>query len=141
MSIRERILALIQRFEPGSIQLTDETDIFVDCGIDGDDACEFTDEFSTEFGVEMSAYRWYFHHEEEGLKPGGLFVTPPYRRVKHIPVTIPLLVQAAEQRVWPDIYPPHTLPSERWDIRINQGCFVIFLVGSGLIWLALQAPN
>lgn len=102
-----------------------DADLFDVCGIYGDDASDFMDAFGVRFGVDLDDYRWYFHHEEEGTSPGALFFKPPYRRVKRVPITPDILVQAIDSGRWPLRYPPHELPAVRWDIRINQILWVI----------------
>lgn len=114
--------------------LTNQSDIFARLGIDGDDAFEFIDEFAREFDVDVSDYRWYFHHGEEGLGLGGIFFSPPYRRVKPIPITFDDLIRAVETRKWPIEYPEHTLPSVRWDLRFNQ-VFGLLIAAVLVVWL------
>lgn len=108
--------------------VSNEFDVFERLGIDGDDAFEFIDRFGDRFGTDMSAYRWYFHHGEEGINIAGLLFPPPYRRVSRIPVTFDTLVLAAESGVWPIQYPPHNLPPVRRDLQVNLGCVIVALV-------------
>jgi hypothetical protein len=114
---------------------SDDVDLFDGLGIDGDEAFEFMDSFAARFGVDTSGYRWYFHHGEEGWNFGGLFVRPPYARVKRIPITAGILGAAIETRKWPIRYPEHVLPPVRWDIRLNQLLILLPLIALALwVW-------
>jgi hypothetical protein len=114
--------------------VSDDADLFYGLGIDGADAFEFMREFATIFAVDIKNYRWYFHHGEEGFNPGGLFFRPPYRRVKHEPITINVLLKAVNAHSWPLRYPTHELPKVRWDLRFN-----LILVFASLIPAAVWA--
>src|SRR5262245_34784216 len=66
----------------GTHLLSDDADIFDSFGIEGDDASEFIERFATQFKIDTSNYRWYFHHGEEGfVNVGAWLFKPPYRRV------------------------------------------------------------
>lgn len=113
-----------------------DADVFGALGIDGDDGFDFIDSFAARFGTDMSGYRWYFHHGEEGWGVGGLFFRPPYARVKTIPITRDILVEAIRSGRWPIEYPAHELPKVRWDTRINQGVALglLVLLAVGVWW-------
>ena len=100
-----------------------------DIGADGDDMFLLMAAYSDRFGVDLSTYRWYFHHGEEGgsWSFGGLFFDPPYRRVPHMPITVAMLHEFAEQKRWGIQYPEHQLPKRRIDMLINQILFVVVL--------------
>ncbi len=102
-----------------------DTDLFERFGIEGDDGSDFMDSFGAWFGIDGENYRWYFHHREEGANFGGFFFAPPYSHVQRIPITPDILVEAIETKVWPLKYPPHQVPTVRWDIRVNQLLFVV----------------
>ena len=114
--------------------LQDDTDVFERLGIDGDDGSEFIEAFAAHFDVDVSGYRWYFHHGEEGWSLGGLFFRSPDRRVQRLPITPPILMDAIRTKHWPIDYPAHQLPSVRWDIPINQALTVLILVLLG-VWV------
>lgn len=103
-------------------------DLFEKLQLDGDDCTEFFKAFSDRFGVDMSTFLWYFHHGEEGHNFGALFFKAPDQRVEPIPVTIDLLSAAISAGRWSVAYPPHTLPSRRWDMVIN-GCMGAAIAG------------
>lgn len=90
-----------------------------DLGIEGDDFFELEQTFSKRFNVDMSGYLWYFHHDEEGMNLGALLFLPPSRRVGRIPVTVALLLDAANSGKWPLQYPAHQLPRRRYDLAVN----------------------
>lgn len=94
-------------------------DLFNDLGCVGDDYYEFMQAYSTRFKVDMTAFLWYFHADEEGQNLGGVFFKPPYMRVEHIPVTPNLLLEFANKGKWEIDYPKHKLPKRRYDMLIN----------------------
>jgi hypothetical protein len=116
--------------------LTDDFDLFGQLGIDGDDASELMDRFATRFGADMTGYRWYFHHGEEGINLAGVFFPPPNARVTHMPLTFGMLVKAAEAKSWSVEYPSHRLPTVRRDLQLNFGCVAVF-VGVAVIQLVV----
>jgi|CXWL01.1.fsa_nt_gi hypothetical protein len=131
---RSAVLKFLQEFWGETKPLQDDSDLFGELGIDGDDAFEFIDKFTVTFGIDASNYRWYFHHGEEGQNLGGLFFAPPYRCVDHIPVTLKTLIGAVETKLWPITYPDHKLPRVRWDLRLNQA-FALLAFGGLALWL------
>ncbi len=115
-------------------ELAPDMDLSRDMGIEGDDFFELEAEFEKRFSVDMSTYRWYFHHGEEGsFNIGGLFFKPPYSRVKRIPITPELLRQSANAHSWQLTYPEHQLPPRRFDLIIN----LWFLGTIGVVGFAL----
>jgi hypothetical protein len=52
-------------------KITADLDLSNDIGLSGDDFHEFIDRFALKFNVDMSAYLWYFHTNEEGISIGG----------------------------------------------------------------------
>lgn len=115
--------------------LSDDADIFDSLGIDGDDAFEFIERFATKYEIDITNYRWYFHHGEEPfLNFGAWLVKPPYRRVGRIPITPQVLAEALRTKQWPLEYPEHKLPSVRLDIRFANAVLlgVVALLMAGL---------
>lgn len=119
--IREEITALIADkvgVKPESLQ--PDADIEKDLGCTGDDFFELMESYSKRFSVDMSDFLWYFHTSEEGNNLGASFFRSPDQRVRRIPVTIDLLVNAALDHKWSVLYPQHRIPRQRWDLRINM---------------------
>jgi len=114
----------VRQIRPGS-------DLFKDHGIVGDDFHELIEAYANRFGVDMSAYRWYFHADEEGLNFGSLFYKPPYARVERIPVTPLLLLEFANKGKWDLAYPEHRLPKWRPDLVVTN--VLIFVVLAALL--------
>lgn len=107
--------------------ITPESRLVEDLGLDGDDFFELEQAFARRFGVDMSGYRWYFHHAEEGLMSlGGLLFPPPNARVGHIPITVTLLLNSANAGRWLIDYPAHQVPSHRYDLLANAIVVVAF---------------
>ena len=115
--------------QTGHAHVTPTTRLVEDTGADGDDMFELMERYSERFDVDLSTYRWYFHHGEEGgwCSFGGLFFAPPYKRVQHMPITVAMLHQFAEQKRWGIQYPDHKLPKRRIDMLINQILSVVVL--------------
>ncbi|MDR6913431.1 acyl carrier protein [Pseudomonas sp. 3296] len=115
--------------------ILDDSDLYADLGIDGDDFLELIEMFRTNFSVDMSEYRWYFHHREEGfLNFGALIFPPPYRRVKRMVITPKILHHAVETGSWPYHYPAHSLDLRRLDMLLNRMCLgILFLFGMGAL--------
>ena len=121
-------IAALVREQTGFERVTPTARLVEDIGADGDDMFELMERYSERFGVDLSTYRWYFHHGEEGSwSMGGLVFDPPYKRVPHMPITVGMLHQFAEQKRWGIHYPQHQLPKRRIDILINQVLFAVVL--------------
>jgi Protein of unknown function (DUF1493) len=121
-------VAQFVRDETGYKNISPETKLVEDIGSDGDDMFEFMQHYSKRFAVDLSSYRWYFHHREEGSwSLGGLFFAPPYDRVSHLPITVGMLHDFAQQKRWALSYPEHQLPKHRIDLYINQVLFLVIL--------------
>ena len=101
-------------------EIRSDTDLHAELRVDGDDFFELAETFQERFSVEMSSYRWYFHHGEEGWSLGGLFFRAPQDRVARIPVTPQLLLESANSGRWMLEYPEHTIPPERYDLFFLQ---------------------
>lgn len=126
---------LLKRLRVDRSELTPSTSLRRDLGVDGDDFFELEEAFADEFKVNMSEYRWYFHHREEPTWPdmGRLLFPAPYDRVQEIPVTPQLLLNSANAGKWIVEYPDRTLPRRRYDVLINQLMYLpligLFVVG------------
>ncbi len=123
----------LKDFWDKDICLSTGSDIFKQLGISGDDGFEFIEQFSNKHEINMTNYRWFFHHDEEGFNIGGFLFKPPNKRVDRIPITPELLAEAIYTKQWPLQYPQHELPKTRLDLRFNQlimAVSVTFLVAS-----------
>jgi hypothetical protein len=104
------------------------TDLYADLSVDGDDFFELAETFQSRFSVDMSSYRWYFRHGEEGWSPGGLFFKAPQSCVERIPVTPRLLLESANSGRWMLKYPEHYIPPKRYDLTFNAILVVVGLL-------------
>ncbi|MFM9983699.1 MAG: DUF1493 family protein [Flavobacteriales bacterium] len=137
MITTETIIQFVSEFT-GSKKVGPETDIFNDLGCVGDDFSELMEKFADKFSVDMSGFIWFFHSEDEGNPGiGQWIIKPPYSRVDRIPVTPNLLKEFANSGKWNIDYPPHDVPIERWDIRINQIFGILIVIGI-VIYLLLK---
>lgn len=102
-----RLAALLER-EQGypSARVTRATRLSEDAGMDGDDAVEFLQAYAREFGVNLSAFRFYHHFGPEGCNPWWLVVRPWWARVRHLPLTVGDLEDAARAGRWAYPYSP-----------------------------------
>lgn len=117
-------------------ELSPDSDLERDLHITGDDFFELMDIFAKEFEVNLQEYRWYFHHAEEvTFNPGALLFKPPYRQVRHIPVTPSVLHEAAQAGRWTLSYPEHTLAKRRYDILATYGMFAVLGVAVAVVLL------
>ncbi|MGY5451058.1 DUF1493 family protein [Agarivorans sp. MS3-6] len=133
MDIEEIYTFLVEEEAIKRSSLHPDSDLVKDLGIEGDDLSETIELFAEKFGVEMSEYRWYFHHREEGWNFGALFFKPPYAQVDRINVTPNILLAAASTKIWPISYPAHQMGEGRPDLMCNN----IIIGGLGLIGLLL----
>ena len=119
--IRNELIALItDKVGIKAEEVLPDADIEKDLGCTGDDFFELMEAYSKRFGVDMSGFLWYFHTQAEGHNLGSLIARSPDQHVQRIPVTLDVLVHSALNRKWSVVYPPHQIPEQRWDIRINQ---------------------
>ena len=132
---RSDLSAFLLEFTDVQHELPDDADVFDIFGIDGDDGSEFIEAFAASFGVDVSNYRWYFHHAEEGWNFGALFFRPPYARVPRLPITPTILLEAIRTKRWPMEYPDHRLPKARWDVRLNLAAIVLPPIAAAAFWL------
>lgn len=116
----QAVAAFIQEFCNVKQALPQDSDVFGQLAMAGDDCFEFVDRFFEKHQIDLEDYLWYFHHEEEGYNFGAFFFRPPNARVDRIAITPAILAASIRNRRWAIQYPPHSLPSARWDIRINQ---------------------
>lgn len=116
MDTLEEIYQLISPYvDDGKEYLLNEnSDIYKDFNINGDDFFELMDAFAEEYSVDMSNYNWFFHHESEGYLVSwtAQFFKPQRER---IPITPKLLLESANTRNWPLKYPPDP-PDLPWNL-------------------------
>lgn len=115
----------------------EDTDIYKDMGVVGDDFHEMIEKFAKQYQVDMTDYLWYFHADEEGQSIGGVFYKAPYQKVQRIPFTPKMLAYFIETKKWKIDYPKHDTPKSRPDLLINKIVVFSFFIGV-LIWLAYK---
>jgi acyl carrier protein len=117
---------LAQQLRVDAATLGPDDDLVGDLGVDGDDFFELEQAFEQRFSVDMSAYRWYFHHHDEGWlsTPAGLFFRRPKDRIA---VTPRMLLESANAGRWIVEYPPHKGPPRT--LHLNAiGCALLMLI-------------
>jgi hypothetical protein len=131
MDIEEIYKFLIESQGVERKMLFPSADLCSDLGIDGDDFLELKEEFASKYGVDMSMYRWYFHHgKEPSLNIGAMFSRsqPLHLQVKHIPVTPQILLEAVNAGKWSIEYPSHIIKDGTLETAINRVVLVFFVV-------------
>lgn len=101
-----RLAALLAREQGYPVARITRTTRLEDTGMDGDDAVEFLQAYKREFGVDLTAFRFYHHFGPEGCNPFWLVVRPWWARVAHLPLTVGDLEDAARAGSWRYEYPP-----------------------------------
>lgn len=127
MISEQTIIAYITDFA-GRDKIHSDTDLFGEANIRGDDFHDLLEKYSVQFHVDMSAYLWYFHADEEGQNFGSNFFKPPYKLHKRIPVTPKMLTEFANSGYWFIPYPEHVLPKRRYDLFLNL-MLLLLLIG------------
>ena len=100
----ENIAALVARVAGVPRErITASTSIEDDLGTTGDDAEELMEEFSKEFGVDLSRMDFYRHFSPEVWIPfyGFFFRRSRGYDMRSMPVTVQMLVDAARAHQWP----------------------------------------
>ncbi|WP_114778646.1 DUF1493 family protein [Botryobacter ruber] len=133
----EDVLKFVAKYSPYK-DVNEDSDIYADLDLVGDDFHEFIDAYAPNFNVDMSDYLWYFHGDEEGTNFGALFFKPPYMMVKRIPVTPKLLMTFANNKKWEIAYPPHDVPETRPDLKFNKVLSLITFIVFLLLFIVLK---
>ena len=129
-SLENIIDLIVEKTGCSKSEISEQSDLLNDLGCCGDDFFELIDKFAKRFNVDMTAYLWYFHNEEEGHANsiGRIFFKAPYEKVKHIPVTPQILLESANIGKWIINYPVHNLPKRRYDIMVNMFLVIAFIL-------------
>jgi hypothetical protein len=87
--------------------ITGATDLIDDLGTYGDDVWELIGDFSEEFKVDITGFRWYHHTGPEGCNPFWLLFKPWWARKTHVPVRLSDLASSVRLGKWAIPYPEH----------------------------------
>ena len=87
-------------------QLSPQTDLFRDLGVDGDDARDLLLRLGEEFEIDLEKVRFGRHFgPEAGFNPLAMVLPRWWRwQRERVPVTIADLIEAARTRSWPIRY-------------------------------------
>jgi hypothetical protein len=103
------VFAMVSEFTRVRLQeLTMETTLFNDLGIDGDDAVDFFEEFARVFRVDLTSFKVDRYFGPEGSDPLSSILTriqswwigDHHRAAGVIPITLRDLVEAARAGRW-----------------------------------------
>ncbi|WP_409998028.1 MULTISPECIES: DUF1493 family protein [unclassified Bradyrhizobium] len=97
--VYNRILSFVVRETNTRRSLTEQTDIARDLGVDGDDAVEFLQRFQSEFGVDMSGFRFDQYFGGEGFSLIG-FLRGLSSAARKKPLTIKMLCDVVARGRW-----------------------------------------
>lgn len=134
--VRAAIEDLIRRHSGCTELPPPDADLLDAINIDGDDASELMEAFAVRFHVDLSGYRWFYHHGPEGFPLFGRFWGRAFE-VRRIPITIALLEQAAALGRWPVEYP--NLPATEVENRSWARLQITIGVGLPLAVIAIIA--
>lgn len=111
----------------------DRADLLAPVAHDGRAANRFMKLYALRFGVNMSGYKWFFHHRDEGVFATPMVALDGEGNEIHIPLDSEMLAGFAERRRWDLAYPPHRLGlrSVRWAVVV----FGICALGLGYAFL------
>ncbi|SDP18111.1 Protein of unknown function [Filomicrobium insigne] len=101
----ERLLKFVREETRTRKNISGDTDIAHDLGVDGDDALEFMLAFQREFNVDLSNFRFNLHFGSEGFDLISA-IEALVRKKGGIPVTIFILFYAAKSSRWPELDQP-----------------------------------
>jgi acyl carrier protein len=107
--LKARVLAMVSEFtcvQP--LEITQETTLFYDLGIDGDDAVEFFEEFERAFRVDLTDFKIEKHFGTEASEPLSSIMTwlQGWWTKNHdsaagvVPISVHDLVEAARLGRW-----------------------------------------
>ncbi|MDJ0614076.1 MAG: DUF1493 family protein [Rhizobiaceae bacterium] len=97
-------------------------DVFEQMSAAGEDCDDVLFKFTDEFEIDMSDFLFYFHYENE-------FATLlSNRSLGYIPITIELLVKAAQEKKWPVEYPDHKPPDWRRNPMLFYPVMILAIV-------------
>ncbi len=83
-------------------KLSENTTLYPNLGIGGDDAAEFLEVFSDKFSVDMSEFKFSKYFGPEGCNPFSSLYCILFARdkLKKTPITLRDLVEAVENKKW-----------------------------------------
>ena len=89
-------------------ELSLQTDLSGDLGVDGDDGCELLRRLGEEFAINLEAVEIGRHFGPEGAFNPFALLSPSWwrRRREHVPIRIHGLVEAAKAGKWTIRYTP-----------------------------------
>lgn len=132
MSIREDILALVVEYSTVDPRHFDPSDVFIGNGIEGDDADELLKAFAEAFDVDLSQFIDYFHFvgDEPPMGRREFPVDADGKVIPFWPVTLDMLVDAAEAGHWTLVYPEHEVRTSLWWRVFEYGALALLLVAA-----------
>jgi hypothetical protein len=100
-ALYDRVVEFVRSETRTRRQLSSNTDVAKDLGVDGDDARDFMLRFQREFDVDLSHFNFDRHFGGEGFRLTAAIMSAVGKGNVRAPVTISVLLDAATARRWP----------------------------------------
>ncbi|MFT6683000.1 MAG: hypothetical protein ACJAQV_000150 [Loktanella salsilacus] len=142
MDLRANIIELLVLHTGKKPDRINSADIFRGNGYEGDDGDELIVAFSEAFDVDISTFNHVFHYIGDE-PPGHRRVFPvdaEEKEIPFVPVSVDMLVHAAEQHKWHYPYPEHTIRITLRS-RIFQAGLIALVSAGAIILLLMKYSN
>ncbi|MBP0617073.1 DUF1493 family protein [Jiella mangrovi] len=77
-----------------------ETRMFEDCGLDGSEALQFMEEYAETFSVKRGDFEFSRYFGSESFQPLQILASPFRTSIKRSPLTVAMLAICADKGVW-----------------------------------------
>lgn len=125
MTVRERDIVKLaaEAFDVPQAQV-DRADVLATVGHEGRASKRFLKLYAMRFGVNVSSYKWWFHHRDDGVLAMPLVAVDEAGEEIHIPLDAGMLAGFAERGRWDLAYPKHRLAlrSAWWAVTVFGIC-------------------
>ena len=102
----------------------DREDLLATVGHDGRASKRFLKLYAMRMGVDVSPYKWWFHHRDDGVFAIPLVALDDTGEAIRIPLSAAMLAGFADRGRWDLTYPPHRvgLLSVWWAVAVFGIC-------------------
>lgn len=109
-AVRERdIVRLAAEAFDERPERVDKADVLATVGHEGKASKRFLKLYAMRLGVNVSPYKWWFHHRDDGVLAMPLVAIDAGGDEIYIPLSAEMLAGFAERGRWDLDYPPHRL--------------------------------
>jgi hypothetical protein len=128
VTVRERDIVRLaaQAFGVPERQV-DRADVLATVGHAGSASKRFLMLYAMSFGVNISSYKWWFHHRDDGAFAMPLVAVDWDGRELHMPLSAEALAGFVERGRWDIEYPTHRLAlrSAGWAVTVFGICALV----------------